>query len=318
MWRGGGGVFSTWRGFDLYSVQGNIINIFVLLFVDAGRIELLHAENRVLRNRLSQTSSKYSHLVPRSSHKPSNSHTPDNSKVLNREDENGDVLTPSSLDNEIRNVAKDIQEEKNIEKQQNCLQRGYSVTDSEENEMYEISSDSTDNLSAELLEERTTFGDNSNLNENISNVTKLLKNVVDLNDTLNFSEVKTLNIANRNRSTDTLSKQSKATDDALAFLDDSEDNLSDIEDIVEYNRIKRPTLKGAEQRELDLDLTGIDSDSTGTENEPEKDTNKREKKESKNKAKSLFEMLENEDGNLSRALLLAESGYLEDKITGER
>ena len=286
---------------------------------------MLHAENRVLRNRLSQTSSKYTHLVPQNINRPSETHVGNYNVKAKQEskEENRDILSPTSLDNEIQNVAKAIQEEKDFKMRQNILGRENnfnSVTDSEDNELYELSSDSTlpDNLSAELLEERKAFGDSDDLDKKVNNVTNLLGNVSDLGSTLKFSEAESLNTGNKNTSKETSNKQSKVTDDYLKFLSDSEDDPSDIEDLVEYNRIKRPSLDAEAQRELDLDLTGIDSESTGcdsSDNEPEKGQNKTETNDNSN---SLFELLKNEDSNMSRALLLAESGYLEDKVTGER
>ena len=303
------------------------ISLFVKLS-DAGRIELLHAENRVLRNRLSQTSSKYTHLVPQNANKPRESHGSNYNFTTKQEseEENSDVITPTSLDNEIQNVAKTIQEEKDFKMRQTVLGPKYnfdSVTDSEDNELCELSSDSTlpDNLSAELLEERNAFGNSDDLDKKVNNITKLLGNVSDLGSTLKFPEAGSLNTGDKNTSKEASNKQSRVTDDYTKILSDSEEDPSDIEELVEYNRIKRPTLDAEVQRELDLDLTGIDSESTecnSSDNEPEKGRNKTEKTETNENTNSLFELLKNENNNMSRALLLAESGYLEDKVTGER
>ena len=303
-------------------------NLFLVKLSDAGRIELLHAENRVLRNRLSQTSSKYTHLVPQNINKSNESRGSNYNFTAKQEseEENRDVITPTSLDNEIQNVAKAIQEENDFKMQQTGLGRKYnfdSVTDSEDNELCELSSDSTlpDNLSAELLEERNTFGDNDDLDEKVNNVTKLLGNVSDLGSTLKFPEAGSLNTRDKTTSKETLNKKSGLTDDYAKILSGSEDDPSDIEEFVEYNRIKRPTLDAEVQRELDLGLTGIDSESTecnSSDNEPEKGRNKTEKTETNDNTNGLFELLKNENHNISRALLLAESGYLEDKVTGER
>ena len=266
--------------------------------------------------------------MPQNINRPSETHGSNFNVKAKQEskEENRDVISPTSLDNEIQNVAKAIQEEKDFKMRQDILGRENnfnSVTDSEDNELYEFSSDSTlpDNLSAELLEERKAFGDTDDLDKNVNNMTKIHGNVSDLGNTLKFPEAESLNTGSQNTSKETLNKPSKVTDDYLKCLSDSENDPSDIEELVEYNRIKRPSLDAEAQREFDLDLTGIDSESTGwnsSDNEPEKGQNKTEKTETNDNSNSLFELLKNEDTNMSRALLLAESGYLEDKVTGER
>ena len=305
--------------------------------LDAGRIELLHAENRVLRNRLSQTASKYSNLVPPHTTKCSNneSHKTNCIRQTNQgtEGDHREILTPSSLDNEIKNVAKALKEEKDYERQQNILRQGYnfdSVTDSEDYDLYEISSECTlpDNLSEELLEERNAFGDNETAEDRVDiNVAKMFGNVSDLGRTLKFSEVepsKTTHQGTEKSGTGTINKKLKEkeiTEEDFKFLSDltlseSDSDLSDIEEIAEYNDTKKSNIKPRTPNELDIDLTGLDSESS--DDETEEDRNEKKQAVSEDKSKTLFELLKNEDNNMSRALLLAESGYLEDKVTGQR
>ena len=277
--------------------------------------------------------------MPQSTVKCSNSETHKTNHIQQTdqapEADGSETLTPCSLDNEIQSLAKALHKEKDDERQQNILRRGYnfdSVTDSEDDDLYEISSECTlpDNLSEELLEERKAF-DDSDIAENRPdiNVAKMLGNVTDLGSTLKFSVTEPSISVSQNTTAKEdveavknkeLDKDNKITEDFKILSDltlsDSDDGLADIEEIIEYNESKILAVKTRTPNELDLDLTGIDSESTDDEIENNKNSTKQAVSE--DRSKTWFELLKNEDNNMSRALLLAESGYLEDKITGQR
>ncbi len=218
----------------------NTVSKFILIFIlflasDAARIEILNAENRRLRNRLSDANTNTHYQVSDATSNTSNSpyKVPPYLEKLDAELQNQheeqqrqirEILTPSSLDNEIESQNHIIKEDAEFERKKRDIESSYyPVTnafkdddhvsssknaedanivkengeisdeennDSQDEELYEGSSDCSlpDHLEDELKEENEAFADMYSVDSDVKNVMKMLGGVSDLGSTLTFNQ----------------------------------------------------------------------------------------------------------------------------------